>query len=466
MARERSLDIVIRARDQATGPIKGVSGSLRSFGRQLFNLRGMLMGAIGGAAIGSFLRSSVEAFGRQELAVRNLRSALEELGTPSKTALAEMRSFAAGIQRVTVIGDEAVLEIMQLGASLGRLSGDALKRATKAAIGLSRRLGIDTTAAMRLVARAAVGDTQMLARYGVKLEETLTPQEKFNELLRMGAVAFRLATEEAKTATGQMQQLGNAWGDFKEKAGATILPWLLERGTKAIAGFEDVPVLLKSAGVAMHHARAQWTRDINEFLGADLIPSLAIDEHLLSKSLSRHLGGVLAGAGSKSPFAGAISDAVGEGVEIGIQSADLAQAWKDADFERSMVQVMLDAGRDIQAVFAGLAEPMAGLIAGPVAAAAKTQAEIIAGELERLEFGDTTFGELARGLKRPAAAQTFEARFLTLVGRQSPAVREAERTNAWLKELAVLTKGTARTQERIARSLEGTSASFLPANLS
>ncbi|HUX16025.1 MAG TPA: hypothetical protein VMW52_06100, partial [Phycisphaerae bacterium] len=121
MARERSLDIVIRARDQATGPIKGVSGSLRSFGRQLFNLRGMLMGAIGGAAIGSFLRSSVEAFGRQELAVRNLRSALEELGTPSKTALAEMRSFAAGIQRVTVIGDEAVLEIMQLGASLGRL---------------------------------------------------------------------------------------------------------------------------------------------------------------------------------------------------------------------------------------------------------------------------------------------------------------------------------------------------------
>ena len=108
-------------------------------------------------------------------------------------------------------------------AALGKLSGGALRDATRAAIGLSRALGTDTTAAMRLIARAAIGDTSQLARYGIKLSELMSPQEKFNELLRIGASNFNLARGEAQTMTGQIQQMKNSWGDAKEKAGEFFL---------------------------------------------------------------------------------------------------------------------------------------------------------------------------------------------------------------------------------------------------
>src|SRR5690606_38370605 len=113
---------------------------------------------------------------------------------------------------------------MSLGASLGRLSGEQLQEATRAAVGLSRRLKIDTTAAMRLVARAAVGDTAQLRRYGIVLEENLTPQEKFNELLNIGAESFVLAEGEAKTFGGRMQQVKNSLGDLMEDVGRQIAP--------------------------------------------------------------------------------------------------------------------------------------------------------------------------------------------------------------------------------------------------
>ena len=207
-----------------------------------------------------------------------------------------MEAFAASMQKVTVLGDEAVLELASLGASLGKLSGQALKDATKAAIGLSAALGIDAISAMRLVSRAAIGDTATLARYGIKLSETLSPQEKFNELLRIGAQSFSLAEGQAKTFSGQVAQLGNAWGDVKEKIGEALMPvamafieamrtnlpliqekvvgvakafaeWFEERGGAArlIADLEAIVKAMRDAVTAM--------RDFHEWSGFGKMPA-------------------------------------------------------------------------------------------------------------------------------------------------------------------------------------------------
>ena len=222
MARKSQIDIVLKARDQASAKLGKVGRASRGLAGNLSSLKTLAAGlgvGIGVAGIMQFARSSYEAFGRQEKATRRLSDALGLLGKMQRGTRAEMTGFAADIQKITTIGDEAVLEMMSLGSSLGKLSGESLKDATKAAIGLSKALGTDTTAAMRLVARAAIGDTSQLARYGIKLAEGMSAQEKFNELLRIGAGSFKLATGEAKTLTGQMDQLANSWGDAKEKAG-------------------------------------------------------------------------------------------------------------------------------------------------------------------------------------------------------------------------------------------------------
>jgi len=223
---KRSLDIVIKARDQASNKFRKVGGAASGMGKMLKGAGVAALAYFGARAIKDFVGSSMEAFGRQEAAVKSLSDALGLLGQNSAATMADMKAYAAEIQKQTVIGDEAVLEMMQMGAALGKLSGGGLKDATTAAIGLSRRLSIDTTAAMRLVSRAAVGDTAQLKRYGVVLTEGLSPQEKFNELLRIGADSFKLAQGETETYAGKMKQLSNTWGDMKERIGAALAPMI------------------------------------------------------------------------------------------------------------------------------------------------------------------------------------------------------------------------------------------------
>ncbi len=77
---------------------------------------------------------------------------------------------------------------------------------------------------MMLIGRASQGQTQMLTRYGIILDENLTAQEKFNEVLKIGATAFELAEAEAETTSGSLKQMKNALGDIAEVIGQVFLP--------------------------------------------------------------------------------------------------------------------------------------------------------------------------------------------------------------------------------------------------
>jgi len=246
----RSVDVVVRARDELSRKFGRMGKASRGLGQSLKALRGVAMtafAALGGAGVGYFLKGTLDAYGRQEQAVEKLRAALDLLGAGSPAAVRDMEAFAASIQKVTTVGDEAVLELATLGAGLGRLSGQGLKDATQAAIGLSRRLGTDAVAAMRLVARAAIGDTSQLARYGIKLDETLSAQAKFNELLRMGSESFALAEAEANTYPGRMEQLSAAWGDLKEQIGEQLAPSLKGLAEDLTANIDQIGAVATTA---------------------------------------------------------------------------------------------------------------------------------------------------------------------------------------------------------------------------
>jgi len=219
---KRSLEIVIAAQNRTGQGFAAAQKGLAGLGKRILSLRNLAIGGIGIYAIQREISRGLAAWGVQEQAVNNLGAALELLG--ARAQLPEMEKLAADIQDVTIIGDEAVLTGMKLLASLGRLEGEGLKKATYAAIGLSRRIGKDLNTAMLLVARAAAGDTAQLTRYGIKLDATLTPQEKFNRLLEIGAESFSLATAEAETATGKLAQFTNMVGDIREELGKAFIP--------------------------------------------------------------------------------------------------------------------------------------------------------------------------------------------------------------------------------------------------
>jgi len=237
---DNNVRVLIKARDQASkkfGHVGRAAGGMGSMLKKAAMAAGVYFGA---RAIKNFASESLAAFGVQEKAVKGLGDALEQLGARSE--LKQMEAFASQLQGMSTVGDETTPGLMKLGATIGKLSGDSLQAATVAAIGLSKSLEIDVQTAMRLVSRAAAGDTSTFTRYGVKFAEGATAQEKFQEVLRRGAQDFKLAQGETDTYTGAMAQLSNAWGDFKEMVGgalAGVLPNLIEYFKVAMVGIQN-----------------------------------------------------------------------------------------------------------------------------------------------------------------------------------------------------------------------------------
>jgi len=197
------------------------------FSRELKTMAKTAITAFSGLAAIRFFSQSLKLYGEQEASIKSLSDALGLIGKNSDAAMTDMKKFAAGIQKITVYGDEAVLRLMAMGSSMAKLSGTELKNATKAAIGLAAAYKLDVVAAMRLVARARMGDVSTLTRYGIKVDAALNKQEKFNEVLKEGIRGFALAEGEVHTFNGRMEQLKNKIGDVREQIGGKLLPAVL-----------------------------------------------------------------------------------------------------------------------------------------------------------------------------------------------------------------------------------------------
>ena len=226
MARH-DVNVVVRARDEASKQFGKIGGSAMSMGSMLKKAASMAAMYLGARQILRFGRESLAEFGKQEQAVNGLANAYRLLGIEGAAPVKEMERFAEEIQKTTRYGDEMVLELATMGATMGKLSGKELQGATKAAMGLAKAYKIDVVAAMRLVARARMGDTQTLARYGIKLKEGLSAQQKYNEVVRIGAENFRLVTDEASDYVVAIEMMKNHIGDLKEKIGEALVPTVL-----------------------------------------------------------------------------------------------------------------------------------------------------------------------------------------------------------------------------------------------
>ena len=236
MARN-DVNIVVKARDEASRKFNRIGKSAGGMGSMFRKAAAAAAVYFGARAIKRFTTESLRLYGIQETAVNNLTAALDNLGDAGQ--INEMKGFASDLQKITTAGDESTLGIMALGASMGNLSGDELKDATKAAMGLAKAYNMDTVAAMRLVARARMGDTASLSRYGIKLDATLSAQEKFNKVIEIGAKNFKLVTAETNTFAGKVQQMKNAIGDVKEEIGSALMPMFLSSAVRIKTWAED-----------------------------------------------------------------------------------------------------------------------------------------------------------------------------------------------------------------------------------
>lgn len=228
-----------------TGDIRGASQGLDRLDQHAGAMVGVGIGlSAAGAAALAYMRTAVTAAGVEEDAQNQLRAALENTGSIRAGLMKQFGAYASQIQDLTLYDDELILSTMAYGHNLG-IQESQLKDAGRAAAGLAAKYRIDLQTAMMLLGRASQGQTQMLRRYGITLDDNLGPEEKFNELLRLGAENFGLAEAATRTASGAGIQWKNTVDDLNQSMGRGLVPIVrsvnrvLAPATKALTAASD-----------------------------------------------------------------------------------------------------------------------------------------------------------------------------------------------------------------------------------
>lgn len=299
-----------------------VTGIRDQFAMWGLAIRGAVEGArMVGSAIQGLIRPALEAEDAQE----GLRASLRATGIYSEDLAQRIFQSSSALQELTRYEDDAITSGTALMQNIGRLGAEQLEPAQRAAIGLAAAFRIDIGTAFELVGKAAAGNTSTLGRYGIVLNEAGSAQDKFNELLEIGADKFGLAEEAARTGAGKIEQFKNTWGDMVETIGAIVIP--------AIAGVLSVlkPVV-------------EWFGRLNEAAKATIVitPLLVAGWYALvtaGGAASIATGGLTVALGAAAAAVRTFLTAIGPvgwailaaGAGISVLSAVLGKAKQDTD---------------------------------------------------------------------------------------------------------------------------------------
>lgn len=230
---ERKLEVRMLLEDkQALSKLKKALGDMESASKSStqkmgegFAMMAAKVVAVGAALEGfrRFMGASIEAAMQQEDAINRLNVALQNQGTFTEALSAKYQAMANQFQASTRFSDDAILQSQQTLITFGQVTEAEMQRATQAAMDLATAKRIDLTTATDLVAKAAVGETGSLSRYGIILDESIPKTERFAEVLRI--VESRMggaAAADVNTYSGSLALLNNAWGDYQEEVGQVI----------------------------------------------------------------------------------------------------------------------------------------------------------------------------------------------------------------------------------------------------
>lgn len=198
---------------QVGASIQSVGSTVTGFGAKISAAVTAPLVALGAAGI--------YTFGIQELAEEKLRAALIANGRQVESLHADYLSFASGLQKVTTVGDETTIQLIQMAESLG-LTGESAKRSIKNAIGLASAMGLNIKTAIRLTTGLEQGKTTMLGRYFPALSQIEDETQRAAKAQELLAKMFGTATAEAKTSSGRITQMTNAIGDLTEQIGGVL----------------------------------------------------------------------------------------------------------------------------------------------------------------------------------------------------------------------------------------------------
>lgn len=233
----------------------GLSKKLTSIGKELSMKLTAPLAALGGVSLHlADVQAKAEAKVQQALKVTN-----QAVGYNYK----QLADYASQLQGKTLFGDETILNKATTRLlSFTNITGENFKRTQALALDLSTALEMDLGSASLQLGKALsdpVTKLSSLSRAGITFSKEQT--EVIKKLAQTGEVAKAQsmildelekkfggqAAAAAKVGLGPIQQLKNAWGDFLEQIGATIMPFAV----KVANALSKVVVALQSMSPEM-----------------------------------------------------------------------------------------------------------------------------------------------------------------------------------------------------------------------
>ncbi len=185
--------------------------------------------------LGDAIKGAIES----EQSEKNLETALASTGRTVEKLLPAYLEFSKAQSRHVKYTDEEINAAQTLLVQMTSLDTQGIQRATKGAMGLASVMGISLQSATMLVTKAMEGNYGALSRYGIKVDENLTLQEKNAELLRQLDGLYTRAEAEVNTFGGALGQLKKEWGELLEEAGKIIT-----QNPAVVAAINDVKKMI------------------------------------------------------------------------------------------------------------------------------------------------------------------------------------------------------------------------------
>ena len=247
----RSVELIIKAKSGLAAGLSKATRSLKKFGAGVGKIgarvarfgRSVVVGmAVAGTAIIAFAAKSVQAWGVQEKAEKALASSLRSAGENADKLIPKLKKVASAIQDETGAADESTIAGMARLKLLG-VTTERLGEAARATIALTA-VGVDQSAALKMVAAAMAGDYTLLQRYIPSLKGATTATEKATIVNDLFAKGYKQQKAILKTTAGAWIALKGRVGDALEQIGRAIakssgLARVLETAGEKVKGFGE-----------------------------------------------------------------------------------------------------------------------------------------------------------------------------------------------------------------------------------
>ena len=281
MGNDSELNIVVRAKNEASRVLGGIKDDVEGIGGGIKNAfqsavgpsTALLSGVTAAAAgVGAFGFASVKAFNEAELASAQLGAVLKSTGNAAGVTKDQLLEQATALQSVSMFSDEAVQATQAMLLTFTNIKGGVMKDATETALDLAQAMGMDGKQAAMQLGKALNDPAEGLSKL-TRIGVTFTAeQEKQVKALSeagdtAGAQAVILkelqkefggsAKAAGSTFAGQLEILKNTFGDLMEGVGQFIIG-ALKPVTKALG---DWVARVQEAGGFMEYFKNLWEQN-------------------------------------------------------------------------------------------------------------------------------------------------------------------------------------------------------------